>query len=91
MAPSVFRLLSTFSLPILTTLPSSLPEMPLVPNTNTKRLRDTIARFPNAKATVQALDLSSLMAIHAFADQITSEISKGKYILLAAIIANAYY
>lgn len=60
-------------------------------DTNTTKLRNTIARSPNAKATVHALDLSSLSAVHAFADQLASEISGGKYPPLAAIIANAYY
>jgi NAD(P)-dependent dehydrogenase (short-subunit alcohol dehydrogenase family) len=60
-------------------------------DTNTTKLRGTIARFPNAKATVYPLDLSSLSAVHAFADQLSSDISSGKYPPLAAIIANAYY
>ncbi|KAF1954083.1 hypothetical protein CC80DRAFT_506511 [Byssothecium circinans] len=58
---------------------------------NTARLRETISRFPNAKATVDALDLSNLSAVHAFADRIISDISTGKYPPLAAIIANTYY
>lgn len=58
---------------------------------NTTKLRDTIARFPKAKATVQALDLSSLSAVHAFADQISLDISSGKYPPLFSIVANAYY
>jgi NAD(P)-dependent dehydrogenase (short-subunit alcohol dehydrogenase family) len=60
-------------------------------DTNTTNLRSVIFRFPNAKATVHALDLSNLSAVHAFADRIASDISNGKYPPLAAIVANAYY
>lgn len=58
---------------------------------NTQRLRNIISRFTTAKASIHALDLTSLSAVHAFADQLTLDISKGKYPPLAAIIANAYY
>lgn len=60
-------------------------------DSNTQRLRKAIARFPKANATVYAVDLSSLAAVHKFADQIISEISSNKYPPLAAVIANAYY
>lgn len=46
--------------------------------------------FPQCKATVHALDLFGLLAVHALVDQTSSNISSGKYPLLAAIIANAY-
>jgi NAD(P)-dependent dehydrogenase (short-subunit alcohol dehydrogenase family) len=60
-------------------------------DTNTGQVRSIIARFPNAKASIHALDLSSLPAVHAFADQIKSDIASAKYPALVAIIANAYY
>ncbi|KAF2744279.1 putative short-chain dehydrogenase [Sporormia fimetaria CBS 119925] len=58
---------------------------------NTNRLRETIGEFPNAKATIHALDLLSLRAVHAFADKISTDISSGKLPPLSAIVANAYY
>jgi NAD(P)-dependent dehydrogenase (short-subunit alcohol dehydrogenase family) len=58
---------------------------------NTARLHATVSRFPNAKTTIVALDLSNLRAVHAFADEISSGISSGQYPPLAAVIANAYY
>lgn len=58
---------------------------------NTERLRSTIAKHPNAKASVLALDLASLSATHAFADAINAGIVSGKYPRIAAIVCNAYY
>ncbi|EFY94945.1 hypothetical protein MHUMG1_07666 [Metarhizium humberi] len=58
---------------------------------NTKRLRDTIAKHPNAKASILPLDLASLEATHEFADEIIAGIQSGKYPRLAAIVCNAYY
>ncbi|KAJ4289894.1 hypothetical protein N0V90_011227 [Kalmusia sp. IMI 367209] len=58
---------------------------------NTAQLRETIARFANAKATIHALDLSSLSDVYAFADQISSDITSAKLPPLDAIIANADY
>lgn len=58
---------------------------------NTKNLRQVIAKYPNTKAFVSALDLTSLDATHAFADTIVEGIKSGKYPPIAAIVANAYY
>ena len=58
---------------------------------NTQKLRETISRFPKAKSTVLALDLSSLSAVHTLADTIISSIRTGKYPPIAAIVCNAYY
>ena len=58
---------------------------------NTKKLRDTISKHPNAKASVLPLDLTSLSATHDFADTIAARIQSGEYPHLAAIVCNAYY
>lgn len=58
---------------------------------NTEKLRSTIARHPNAKASVLPLDLASLSATHEFADTIVAGIQSGKYPRIAAIVCNAYY
>ncbi|KAH8594971.1 putative short-chain dehydrogenase [Bisporella sp. PMI_857] len=60
-------------------------------DTNTERLRETISRYPKAKASILALDLASLSAVHAFADAITSGIQSGQYPPIAAIVCNAFY
>lgn len=58
---------------------------------NTKKLRAVIARHPNAKASVVALDLASLSATHAFADTVVSGTRSGQYPQIAAIVCVAYY
>ncbi|KAK7740637.1 hypothetical protein SLS62_011049 [Diatrype stigma] len=58
---------------------------------NTQKLRETIAQFPSAKASIHELDLSSLAATHAFADTVASGIANGEYPPIAAIVCNAYY
>lgn len=58
---------------------------------NTKKLRETISRHPEANASVLTLDLASLSATHAFADTVISGIQSGKYPRVAAIVCNAYY
>lgn len=58
---------------------------------NTKRLQDTIAKFPDAKASIEPLDLASLSATHTFADAIIAGIETGQYPPISAIVANAYY
>jgi NAD(P)-dependent dehydrogenase (short-subunit alcohol dehydrogenase family) len=58
---------------------------------NTESLRKTISNHLNAKATIRALDLSSLAAVHSFADTVSSEIRDGKFPYIAAITCNAYY
>ena len=85
--PAVEHLLSTYPdyTAILTVRNASDSD------TNTERLRSVIARFPNAKATIHAVDLCSLAVVHEFAGLIIGQISSGKHPPLAAIIANAYY
>jgi NAD(P)-dependent dehydrogenase (short-subunit alcohol dehydrogenase family) len=58
---------------------------------NTKRLRKTIAQFPNAKAFIHQLDLSKLTEVHKFADDVSSGISNGTYPRLKSIICNAFH
>jgi len=58
---------------------------------NTKKLRDMISQYPNAKTSLRQLDLSGLSAVHAFASTIAFEIADGKLPPLASIVCNAYY
>ncbi|KAF4625680.1 hypothetical protein G7Y89_g12484 [Cudoniella acicularis] len=57
---------------------------------NTGRLRQEISKFPAAKASVRALDLSSLSEVELFSNQIVTDISNGALPPLVAIICNAY-
>ncbi|CAJ2510338.1 Uu.00g050410.m01.CDS01 [Anthostomella pinea] len=58
---------------------------------NTKKLRATIAKFPNAKVSIRQLDLANLTAVHEFADTVAAEAADKKLPSLAAIVCNAYY
>lgn len=58
---------------------------------NTNRLREILARFPSAKASIHELDLASLDSVHSFADSFVAGVGSGVYPPLAAIICNAYY
>jgi len=60
-------------------------------DTHTNQLRAVIARFPNARASIQQLDLSSLASVHAFADSLVATIASGNSPPLSAIICNARY
>ncbi|KAI1776757.1 NAD(P)-binding protein [Hypoxylon cercidicola] len=58
---------------------------------NTKRLREVISHYPDAKTSIHQLDLCSLSATHAFADIVRHGVVEGQYLPLSAIICNAYY
>ncbi|RYP06147.1 hypothetical protein DL764_003323 [Monosporascus ibericus] len=58
---------------------------------NTKRLQETIARYPGAKASIHSLDLSNLTAVHEFAEKVAQDIANEVHPPLSAIVANAYY
>lgn len=58
---------------------------------NTKKLRATIARYPRAKASIRALDLSNLAEVETFASTLAAEIADGKLPSLTSIVCNAYY
>ena len=58
---------------------------------NTKKLRDTISKYPDAKASIRQLDLSDLSAVHGFASTIAAEIAGGTLPPFASIVCNAYY
>ncbi|KAH9905802.1 NAD(P)-binding protein [Xylariomycetidae sp. FL2044] len=60
-------------------------------NTQTNKLRSMISRLPDAKASIHALDLSSLAAVRAFARKIQAAVADGEYPPLAAIVGNAYH
>lgn len=58
---------------------------------NTKKLRDAISQYTNAKTSIRHLDLSSLSAVHDFAGILSAEIADGKLPPLASVVCNAYY
>ena len=58
---------------------------------NTKKLRATIAKFPDAKTSLYQLDLANLSAVNEFANDIAQKIQRGSLPPLASIICNAYY
>lgn len=58
---------------------------------NTQKLREVISKYPKAKSTIHELDLSSLSAVHQFAEVVTSACLKGEYPSIDAIVCNAYY
>lgn len=60
-------------------------------DTNTARLRATIARFPNAKTSIHELDLAALTAVHKFADDVAAGLAEGRYPPLKSIICNAFH
>ena len=58
---------------------------------NTKKLRETLTQYPNAKTSIRKLDLADLSDVHNFASTIAAEIVDGKLAPLTSIICNAYY
>ncbi|KAJ8105464.1 hypothetical protein ONZ43_g7418 [Nemania bipapillata] len=58
---------------------------------NTKRLRDTVKRYANARVSIRKLDLASSKAVNEFADVIAAEITQGKLPPLVAIVCNAFH
>lgn len=58
---------------------------------NTKKLRETIAKFPKAQTSIRQLDLANLAAVHQFASTIAAEVSDKQLPPLASIVCNAYY
>ncbi|KAI1371093.1 NAD(P)-binding protein [Hypoxylon crocopeplum] len=58
---------------------------------NTLRLRETISRYPDAKASIHELDLTSLSAVHAFASTLSESIAADIDRPLIAILCNACY
>ncbi|KAI1767902.1 NAD(P)-binding protein [Hypoxylon sp. FL1150] len=58
---------------------------------NTKKLREVIAKFPQAQTSIRQLDLADLSAVHDFAGAIAAEVAEKKLPPLAGIVCNAYY
>ncbi|KAI1476417.1 NAD(P)-binding protein [Daldinia eschscholtzii] len=58
---------------------------------NTNSLRDIIARYTKAKASIHELDLADLTAVHAFATTIAGQITSGFLPPIKSIICNAFY
>ncbi|KAF2105877.1 hypothetical protein BDV96DRAFT_559913 [Lophiotrema nucula] len=57
---------------------------------NTSRLRTTIAHFPNAITSIRKLDLGTLSAVQAFANEVQEDVKQGRLPPIAAIICNAF-
>lgn len=58
---------------------------------NTYRLRQTLSKFPRAKASIRQLDLADLTRVGEFAHAITADISANRIPRLAAIVCTAYH
>lgn len=58
---------------------------------NTKTLRNALAEHPKAKFTIRPLDLSNLAAVHAFAEALSGEVTRGELPQVESIICNAFY
>lgn len=58
---------------------------------NTRRLRETVSRYPGAKASIHELDLSSLLSVHKFASTLSEDITSERTPPLKTIICNACY
>ncbi|KAJ8127230.1 hypothetical protein O1611_g6407 [Lasiodiplodia mahajangana] len=60
-------------------------------NPNTKRLRETVKKFPEAKVSIRELDLASSKAVNEFADTVAAEVVQEKLPPLIAIVCNAFH
>ncbi|KAI1125844.1 hypothetical protein F5Y10DRAFT_223959 [Nemania abortiva] len=58
---------------------------------NTKRLRETVNRFANARVSIRELDLASFTAVREFANAIVTEVTQEKLPPLVAIVCNAFH
>lgn len=58
---------------------------------NTQSLRDLTTRYPQAKASIHKLDLSSLASVESFSGSVAKGIADGIYPPISSIICNAYY
>lgn len=58
---------------------------------NTRRLRETISRHQEAKASIYAVDLASLLSVHEFATTLSESIASKRSPPLKAILCNACY
>ncbi|KAK8063018.1 4-hydroxybenzoate polyprenyltransferase- mitochondrial [Apiospora hydei] len=89
----------SLAVPAVTHLLSKHPDLTLLltvrdassHDANTAKLKETIARFPGARASIHALDLASLSAVHAFADHVAAGVEQGTYPPLRALVANAFH
>lgn len=60
-------------------------------DSNTQNLRQVIARYPDAKASIYQVDLANLSAVHEFASKISKAVETGEYPALKSIICCASY
>ncbi|GAW18377.1 hypothetical protein ANO14919_078520 [Xylariales sp. No.14919] len=58
---------------------------------NTKRLRETVNRFPNPKVSIRKLDLATLQAVNEFTEAIAIEVAEGKLPPLVGVVCNAFH
>ncbi|KAI0403370.1 hypothetical protein F4802DRAFT_294510 [Xylaria palmicola] len=58
---------------------------------NTKKLRETLGRYADSRASIRSLDLASLRAVHAFADGIAAEVAQETLPPIVGIVCNAFH
>lgn len=58
---------------------------------NTQKLREIIARYPGAKASIHEVDLANLDSVHKFASALSDDIIAKRTPPLKAILCNACY
>ena len=90
---------SSLAIPAVEHLVTKYPDHTLVltvrslsdKDNNTSSLRQTLSKFPHAKASIRQLDLADLTKLGEFTYTIAADISASKIPRLAAIVCNAYY
>ncbi|KAH9906074.1 putative short-chain dehydrogenase [Xylariomycetidae sp. FL2044] len=90
---------SSLAIPAAAHLLESYPDLTLVlavrnsteSDVNTAKLREVLARFPDAKVSIFELDLADLANVRRFADQISSSVASGRLPPLKSIVCNAFY
>ncbi|KAI1817208.1 NAD(P)-binding protein [Poronia punctata] len=60
-------------------------------DSNTRKLQETAAEFPESTVHIRQLDLASLKAVHEFADTIATEVASSALPPLVGIVCNAYH
>ncbi|KAI1208232.1 NAD(P)-binding protein [Annulohypoxylon truncatum] len=58
---------------------------------NTRKLREIILRYPEAKASIQQLDLSNISTVHDFSSTLSADIAAKRTPPLKTIVCNACY
>lgn len=58
---------------------------------NTKKLRETLTKYPGATTSIRRLDLANLSAVHDSVSRVAAEVENGSLPPLTSIIGNAYH